>query len=190
MGPPMKEPEDALLERCRRGDDAAFAQLMAEQQDYVYTLVRRILRDPEEAADLTQEIFLHVWQGLPLFRGEARFRTWLYRIAVNHCLNRLRQKRREEKMVSLNDVRPQQLASGEDLAVSAWKKERRAFIWEQVERLPLPYRLVLNLFYQEELSCAEIAEVLGMPVGTVKTHLFRARQALAEALPREDSDAL
>ena len=91
-------------------------------------------------------------------------------------------------MVSLNDVR--QLTSGEDLAVSAWKEERRAFVWEQVERLPLPYRLVLNLFYQEELSCAEIAEVLDMPVGTVKTHLFRARQALAEALPREDGDAL
>ncbi len=190
MGPPMKEPEPALLERCREGDDGAFAQLMTEQQDYVYTLARRILRDPEEAADLTQEVFLHVWQGLPLFRGEARFRTWLYRIVVNHCLNRLRQKRREERVVSLDDVRPRQLTSGEDLAVAAWKEERRSFIWAQVERLPLPYRLVLNLFYQEELSCAEIAEVLGLPVGTVKTHLFRARQALAEALPQGDHDAL
>ncbi len=190
MGPPMKEPESALLKRCREGDEAAFAQLVAEQQDYIYTLARRILRDPEEAADLTQEVFLHVWQGLPLFRGEARFRTWLYRIVVNHCLNRLRQMRREGKMVSLDGIRPWQPTSGEDLAVAAWKGERRAFIWEQVERLPLPYRLVLNLFYQEELSCKEIAEVLNLPVGTVKTHLYRARQALAEVLPREDSDAL
>ncbi len=186
----MKEPEHALLERCRQGDDAAFAQLVAEQQDYVYTLARRILRDPEEAADLTQEVFLHVWQGLPFFRGEARFRTWLYRIVVNHGLNRLRQRRREGETVSLDGIRPPQLTSGEDLAVSAWKEERRTFIREQVERMPLPYRLVLNLFYQEELSCAEIAQVLGIPVGTVKTHLFRARQALAEALLREDNDAL
>jgi RNA polymerase sigma-70 factor (ECF subfamily) len=185
----MKEPEPALLERCRQGDSEAFAQLVAEQQDYVYTLARRVLRDPEDAADLTQEVFLHVWQGLPLFRGEARFRTWLYRIVVNHCLNHLRRKRREEKTVSLEDAR-QQLTMEEDLAVAAWKEERRAWVWRQVERLPLPYRLVLNLFYQEELSCGEIAEVLGLPVGTVKTHLFRARQALAEALPQGDDDAL
>jgi RNA polymerase sigma-70 factor (ECF subfamily) len=187
----MKEPDPALLQRCRQHDAEAFAQLVAEQQDYVYTLARRVLRDPEEAADLTQEILLRIWQGLPYFRGEARFRTWLYRIAVNQCLNRLRKLQRERDTVGLDEETVQWLADGaQDLPAEALERERRTFVWEQVERLPAHYRIVLNLFYQQEMPCAEIADVLGIPVATVKTHLHRARAALADALPQGGSDVL
>lgn len=187
----MKDPDPALLERCQRKDAEAFAQLVAEQQDYVYTLARRVLHDPEEAADLTQEVFWHVWNGLPHFRGEARFRTWLYRIVVNHALNRLRVLRRERHTASLEDSEAQHLpALGPELSEEAWHRERKALIWANVERLPAKYRLVLNLFYQQEMSCAEIAETLGIPVATVKTHLYRARQVLADSLPQGGEGAL
>lgn len=187
----MKEPDPALLERCQRHDAEAFAQLMTEQQDYVYTLARRLLRDPEEAADLTQDIFLNVWNGLPFFRQESRFRTWLYRIVVNHCLNRLRRVRRESRTVRLDEGLAGRLPDMQnDPHTEVWRQERQAFIWKQVERLPERYRLVLNLFYQQEMSCAEIADLLGVPVATVKTHLYRAREALANSLPQGGKDAL
>ncbi len=187
----MKEPDPALLERCRQHDAEAFARLMTEQQDYVYTLARRVLRDPEEAADLTQDIFLNVWNGLPFFRQESRFRTWLYRIVVNQCLNRLRRVRRERQTVSLDaDIVGQLSDTRNDPHTEVWKQERQALIWNHVERLPERYRLVLTLFYQQEMSCAEIADLLGIPVATVKTHLYRAREALANSLPQGGRDAL
>ncbi len=187
----MKEPDPILLERCRQGDTEAFAQLVAEQQDYVYTLARRVLHDPEEAADLTQEVFVRVWQGLSSFRGESRFRTWLYRVVVNQALNRLRKLKREQEVIPLDEESIKLLADpGPGPHRELWQQERRALVWENVKRLPAKYRLVLNLFYQQELSCAEIADVLNMPVGTVKTHLHRARVALAEVLPQGGQDVL
>ena len=187
----MKDPDPALLERCQARDAEAFAQLVTEQQDYVYTLARRVLRDPEDAAELAQDVFLHVWNGLPFFRREARFRTWLYRIVVNHCLNHLRRVRRERGTVPLSEHLARQLADPRnDPHAEAWQGERRALIWGQVEQLPERYRLVLTLFYQQELSCAEISGLLGIPVGTVKTHLHRARAALADSLPQGGLDAL
>lgn len=187
----MKEPTPTLLERCRQGDTEAFARLVTEQQDYVYTLARRIVHDPEEAADLTQEVFVQVWRGLPSFRGAARFRTWLYRIVVNRGLNRLRKRRRERDDVSMDPQMIDSLAAaGNDPYTEAWQRERRAFIWEQVDRLPAKYRLAVALYYQQELSCAEVAQVLGLPLGTVKTHLYRARQALADVLAEEGYSGL
>ena len=122
----MKDPDPELLERCQQKDTEAFAQLVAEQQDYVYTLARRVLRDPEDAAELTQDVFLHLWNGLPFFRRESRFRTWLYRIVVNHSLNRLRQVRRERATVHLSEHMTGQLADAQnDPHTEAWKEERR-----------------------------------------------------------------
>ncbi|MGC8874556.1 MAG: RNA polymerase sigma factor, partial [Chloroflexia bacterium] len=181
----MKDPAPDLLERCREHDPEAFACLVREQQDYVYTLALRMLRDPEEAADLTQEIFLRVWQALPSFRGESRFTTWLYRIATNACLNRLRELRLELGTVSLEEVPAEVLPSSEaDPDREAWERERNALLWGAVERLRTGYRLVVTLFYQHGLPVAEIARVLGIPAGTVRTYLHRAREALAELLAR------
>jgi len=187
----MKEPDPILLERCQQGDSEAFAQLLAEQQDYVYTLARRLLRHPEEAADVTQEVFLKVWQGLPAFRGDARFRTWLYRIVTNHCLNRLRSLKGKPNTVSLDKMNTERIRDQvPGPYAKAWQREQQEMIWGKVEQLPEKYRAVLNLYYQQELSCREIAEVLGIPIGTVKTHLHRARTALANALPQGRNDVL
>src|SRR5512138_1645157 len=95
----MPDIEDSLVQRARTGDQEAFASLVMEHQRYIYNLALRVLRNEEEALDLAQETFVRAWTALPNFRGQSRFRTWLYRIATNLCYNRLPNLRR-----SLNDL--------------------------------------------------------------------------------------
>ena len=179
----MAEPSPQLLARCLQGDAQAFAQLVAEQQAYVHNLAYRVLRDADDARDLAQEALLRAWQMLPTFRGEARFTTWLYRLVVNLGLNRLARRRRELPRQSIEDRRladPGELAGDPEELHAA--RERRRAIWRQVEALPDKYRLVVALYYQHERSYREIADILQLPVNTVKTHLARARQMLADRL--------
>ena len=179
----MQEPSAPLLARCREGDKQAFSQLAAQQQAYVYNLAYRIMGQAEEAADLAQEALVKVWQALPSFRGDSRFTTWLYRLVVNMGINRLAHLRREQHVAD-PDVLPAHdhscwAASPQEIHDTA---ERRQFIWAQVDALPDKYRLVITLYYQQECSYQEIAEILQLPVNTVKTHLARARQMLAARL--------
>lgn len=179
----MQEPSAHLLARCRQGDSQSFAQLVATVQTYVYNLAYRLLRDEDEAHDLVQDALLRLWQMLPTFRGDARFTTWLYRLVVNMGLNRLAHLRRQpgrsqldERLAAPSDglaVDPQQVQSAAEL---------RQLIWREVDALPERYRLAITLYYQHECSYQEIADILHMPINTVKTHLARARQALATRL--------
>jgi len=179
----MQEPSAHLLARCSQGDEQAFAQLVAQQQAYVYNLALRLLGDAEEARDLAQEALVRAWVMMSTFRGEARFTTWLYRLVVNLGLNRLARLRREPQPVAIDGYR---LADPSRLATDPQEiqevNERREFIWRQVDALPEKYRLVIALYYQQERSYEEIAQILQLPVNTVKTHLARARHLLASRL--------
>jgi RNA polymerase sigma-70 factor (ECF subfamily) len=173
---------DALVARCQRGDRGAFGRLVTETQGKVYNLAFGILQDHEEAQDMVQEAYVRAWRALPGFRGDAQFTTWLYRITVNTCLNRKRQLRAQLHVVDGEDTL-QDLDSGEPDALSATvDKETRQALWAAVEQLADKYRLVITLFYQEQLSYQQIAELLSLPLGTVKAHLNRAREALAKRL--------
>ncbi len=179
----MQEPSAPLLVRCREGDKQAFAELVAQQQAYVYNLAYRLLGQAEEAGDLAQEALIKVWLMLPSFRGEARFTTWLYRLVVNLGLNRLARLRREPLAVTLEDLRPERTSPlASDPQEIHDRAERREFVWQQVDTLPEKYRLVIALYYQQERSYQEIADILQLPMNTVKTHLARARQMLASRL--------
>ncbi|OGO05525.1 MAG: hypothetical protein A2Y73_05630, partial [Chloroflexi bacterium RBG_13_56_8] len=151
-------------------------------QTKIYNLAYGVLHNHEEAQDAAQEIYLRVWCGLANFRGEAQFTTWLYRIAVNTCLNRLRHLRPQRNRLDSEDPLDGMAAPDSDPAALTIHKERRESLWEAVERLPTKYRLVITLFYQRQLSYQEIAEKLSLPPGTVKGHLNRARRALAKIL--------
>lgn len=176
----MSYSESELIVRAQRGDERAFEELVRAHQRYVFNLAYRVLGDYNEAEDVAQEAFVRAWRGLPGFRGEARFTTWLYRIVSNLCVNRVPRLRRDleqteplhETMAS-PDPTPADLFDGE---------ERRAFLHGQLGRLPEKYRLVLTLRYLHGFSYAEIADVLQLPLGTVKTHLYRGRQTLAARL--------
>ena len=177
--------EVQTIRKAQAGDAQAFGELVLAYQRFVYNLALRSLCDPQEAQDAAQEAFLRAWLALPQFRADCRFSTWLYRIVVNLCFNRRPRLRRDLAAISVEDglsdevdipdghTPPPQLVE---------RMEQRAFLHQQVERLPESYRLLITLRYQNELSYEEIAAVLNVPLGTVKTGLFRARAQLKSAL--------
>ncbi len=186
--------EAALIARVQTGDQAAFGELVELHQDFVYNLAYRILQTHEEADDASQEAFVKIWQALPGFRGEARFTTWAYRIVRNTCLNRVRSTKSQPRLVSVEtsfaqgEEEEREIITnlpGEQTEEPAWRfdtDERRNIIWQQVDSLPLKYREIIALYYQQEMSYEEIAAALEVPVGTVKTHLYRAKALLKARL--------
>ncbi len=182
--------EAALVARARDGDQDAFGVLVRLHQRQVYNLALRILRDNEEAYEATQEAFLSAWQGLQGFRGQARFATWLYRIAYNYCLRVTESRRRDAAAraellaASARELRPEQRLSAEHARRA--EQELREQVRTEIAGLPAKYRAVLVLRHLQELSYEEIAQVMRVPIGTVKTQLFRARALLKERLEHLD----
>jgi RNA polymerase sigma-70 factor, ECF subfamily len=176
--------ESALIERCTAGDEAACAELVATHQRMVYSLAFHLLGDRDEALDLSQEVFLRVFRTLGGFRGQSALRTWIYRIVVNLARNRQRWWRRRfrSSQVSLDDHLQQcgDLESTAEVLPDRLlaSKETSARIWQALERLPFDQRTALILREIDGLRYEEIAFSLGIAVGTVKSRLTRARQAL------------
>lgn len=175
---------DVLLDRARRGDERAFAHLLRLHQNRVYDLLVRMLGDRAEAEDVTQEVFVAFHRALPAFRGDSRVSTWLFRIAKNHCLNRLkyRSRRGEGQHVEL-DALDRAGAEGPEAPDRALERRRTgARVQAAIATLPEEQRLVVVLRDIEGLSYEEIAAVLEQPEGTVKSRLHRGRLALARML--------
>lgn len=174
--------EQSLIQRAQKGDTDAFASLVDEHQRYIYNLAFRVLKDENEALDLTQETFLRAWTALPNFRGQSQFRTWLYRITTNLCYNRLPNLRR-----SLNDLGDDVMeeipeTNIENPAREFESGETRAHLHKAIDGLDANYKLLITLRYQHELSYEEIASTLNLPLGTVKTGIFRAKEQLRRSL--------
>ncbi|MBA2395970.1 MAG: sigma-70 family RNA polymerase sigma factor [Ktedonobacteraceae bacterium] len=178
-----------LVIASKGGNQDAFAQLVQRHQRRVFNLVFRMLQQYEEANEVTQETFLAAWQGLPSFRGDARFSTWLYRIAYNCSLKQLEQRKRDTALqVAVQAEQSLQQESCDERAEAEMEAhERQALVREHLSMLPAKYRIVLVLRHLQELTYEEMAEILTMPIGTIKTHLFRARNLLKERLESFDS---
>ena len=176
------EQEAALVRRAQAGDQQAFADLALAHGQFVYNLALRSLGDAEEAQDIAQEALVRAWQGLPRFRGQSQFRTWLYRIVTNLCYNRLPRLRSEMNALGEDEVSELPAESQPDPLSGLEAAELSAFLHQQIDALPESQKLLVSLRFQQDLSYAEIAEVVSMPIGTVKTGLFRARERLRQAL--------
>ena len=177
--------EQDMVRRSCQGDQDAFAVLVRTHQRRAYLLAFHLLNDPEEAADAVQEAFLAAWQNLHTFRGKARFSTGLYRIVYHCCLRLLDQRRRTTRDLEAATAQAEQQAipeAGRDVQEVVADGERQQTIQHAIEDLPETYRAVLLLRSLHELTYEEIAQVLSLPVGTVKTHLFRARTRLKDRL--------
>jgi RNA polymerase sigma-70 factor (ECF subfamily) len=173
--------DEVLVERAKQGDRAAFGQLVLAHQQFVYNLALRALADGHEAEDIAQEAFVRAWLALPRFQEHARFRTWLYRITTNLCYTRRPRLRRD--LAALDDAALASVPdeSQSDPAAGLVAAEARAFLHQAITALPEQYRVLILLRYQQHLAYDEIAGVLDLPLGTVKTGLFRARARLREA---------
>ena len=187
----MPDAERALIDRAQQGDHDAFAALVNEHQRYIYNLALRVLRDENEALDLAQETFVRAWSALPNFRGQSKFRTWLYRIVTNLCYNRLPGLRRS--LNALGDAVVEEIPNPDSKSGNPARKlemqELREHLRQAVDDLDERYRLLITLRYQDELSYDEIASTLNLPLGTVKTGLFRAKERLRRALEAYEENA-
>jgi RNA polymerase sigma-70 factor (ECF subfamily) len=180
----MPDTEQNLIQRAQKGDHDAFAVLVNEHQRYVYNLALRVVKDENEALDLTQETFVRAWTALPNFRGQSQFRTWLYRITTNLCYNRLPGLRRS--LVDLGDDVmshiPEPSLTKTNPVRETESNETRNYLHQAIDELDPNYKILIVMRYQKELSYEEIASLLNLPLGTVKTGLFRAKEKLRLAL--------
>ena len=179
----MDNQEQNWIQSARTGDQAAFGQLVIKYQKRVYALTVRMCPTPELAEEAAQETFLSAWQGLPFFRGDSAFSTWLYRLASNACVDLLRKEGRhqgpslDDEAVSAEvpDTRPTPEAAAE-------QKELRAQIEAGLRTLSPEHREVLILREIQQLSYDEIADALSLDLGTVKSRISRGRRQLRNFL--------
>ena len=174
--------EGALIERCRAGDDAAFGELVDRYKDLVYGLIYRLTSDRSRVDDLAQDVFLKVHRGLPYFRGEARLSTWIYRIVQNVCSQARATKLPEVSYDQGADGRP--LREPATVDRSAQDLELRDRLEKAIAQLPQSYRMLIAAHYLQGVQYEALAEALNIPLGTVKTHLYRAKRRLRELLTK------
>ena len=184
--------EHELVARCREGDAAAFARLVAQNESMVFNLAARLLGDGEEARDVAQDVFLQVYRQLARFQGRSSLKTWIYRIVVNQCHNRrrfwLRRGRDKEEELDERQAVPEAAGPRDEWHASPYERVRNGERARKVQAallgLSFEQRSVLVLREVEGLSCEEVASALGIPDGTVKSRLSRAREALRQQLDR------
>ena len=177
----------ALVERCRSGDVTAFEPLVQKYRQRLYRLAFNVLRDTEEAWDVAQEAFIRAWEGLPSFRRQSAFYTWLFRITMNVASDRARARAARGRAFGTERVDEEQwdrelIDSGEAPDARAARAEERRRIERALDALPEHHRAIIMLSDLEGLSYREIAEVLGIPMGTVMSRLHHARKRLRAAL--------
>lgn len=182
-----------LVDRFKKGDQSAFDEMVSRYWDRIYSMVNQLLRNTQDAEEVTQDAFIRAHRGLGNFRGDSAFSTWLYQIATNLARNRYWYwwRRKRDKSISfdqpigpegdmtLADVIPAHVETPDDITVTQEFVDR---IGQAMERLGTKHREILVLRNIKNLSYEEISEVLGISVGTVKSRIARARESLREKL--------
>ncbi len=184
-----REVDQQLVERVQRGDKRAFDLLVAKYQRKLGRLLSRFIRDPSEVEDVTQEAFIKAYRALPGFRGDSAFYTWLYRIGINTAKNHLvAMGRRAPTSTEMDAEEAESLESGDQLRDlntpenQMMSRQVGDTVNQTLQELPEELRTALTLREIEGLSYEEIATAMQCPVGTVRSRIFRAREAVAEKL--------
>lgn len=172
--------EHELVERCREGDEQAFRELVDRYKGLVFALVARSIPDRGRAEEVAQDVFVRVYRGLPSFRGDARVSTWIYRIAVN-LLAAERRPPRTEPLEGSGDV-PREFGTTDRAFDEMTLRDRME---KALQRLPANYQVLINGHYLKGMRYEDLAEALNLPLGTVKTHLHRAKRQLRHLLETE-----
>ncbi len=172
------QPDDrTLVASALQGDAGGFATLVERYERPVYHLALRTMKNPEEARDVTQEAFFKAYRSLRTFRPEAKFKTWMLSIAYHACCDRLARIKRYS-----GEPLPERADSAPSPEQQAITRDEAARLRAAIGALPEKYRTVITLYHLQDRQYDEIAKVLDMPIGTVKTHLFRAKERLRRLL--------
>jgi RNA polymerase sigma factor (sigma-70 family) len=183
-----REEDASLIKRALKGDQKAFKRLRVKYYDAIYNAIYRMIRDKEEVTDLTQEAFIKAFTSLSSFNDEYAFSTWLFKIATNNSIDYIRRRKLQtfsiDKPIESKDSDytfeiPDTTYEADSELISG---QRRKFLEDAISSLPPRYRQVIILRHVEEKEYQEIAKLLGLPLGTVKAHIFRARELLYKKL--------
>jgi RNA polymerase sigma-70 factor (ECF subfamily) len=194
----VAEPTADCVKRAQAGDPQALTELIMGQQHYVYSIAMSVLHQPDDAADLTQEAFIRLMRVLPQYSGESRFTTWLYRLVVNLCRDELRRRGRQVQLAPVTEdsdeqsVNPLDIIADDDRAADPLRalgdNELRAAVRHALGQLEEHYRLSLTLYYFDDLKYTDIAEILDVPLNTVKSYIRRGKERLATLLDEYNED--
>ena len=177
-----------LVKRVQKGDKKAFDPLVIKYQQRIANLISRFIRDPDEVLDVTQEAFIKAYRALPNFRGDSQFYTWLYRVAINTAKNHLATLSRRPPQGDIEAEIAEQMDMGTRLKEQetperlAEEADLKAVILESIDKLPEELKTALTLREIDGLSYDEIAEAMDCPIGTVRSRIFRAREAVDKAI--------
>ncbi|MCE9573451.1 MAG: sigma-70 family RNA polymerase sigma factor [Deltaproteobacteria bacterium] len=185
--------ERMLLRRLRERDEKAFRELVAEHRDKVFNMTYRMLGNRAEAEDVAQEVFISVFKTIDTFREESKFSTWLYRVTVNHCKNRIKylSRRHDRDQDELDEASEADVAAAVAAPPPSPRPDRQLegaqterMLQEAIAELDEEHRVLVVLRDVEDLSIEEIMEITGLPDGTIKSRLHRARMALRKKITR------
>jgi RNA polymerase sigma-70 factor (ECF subfamily) len=178
----MDTQEKDLIQQTQEGNHRAFEHLVLKYKNEVYTLALRMIQNTEEAEETAQDVFLQVYKSIHQFRGDSKFSTWLFRITYNLSINKIKSLKNKPLAIDLSKY-DKHLYHNELSGLEKMQKdEAMRFIYKAIEKLPEQERFIISLYYFDELSLKEIAEVVGIKEGNVKIKLYRSRAFLYEEL--------
>lgn len=178
----MTTNEEHIINQIIEGDTKAFAILVEQYKDLVFTLAIRMLKNREEAEEVSQDTFIKVYKSLGKFKGESKFSTWIYRVAYNTCLDRIKRNKRKFDEVTIDEFTEHKIKTIDNALEKLEAFEQEQAIQECIQLLPSDDSFILTLFYFEELSLEEISKIVNVEANTLKVRLHRSRKKLATIL--------
>ncbi|MCB0445029.1 MAG: sigma-70 family RNA polymerase sigma factor [Gelidibacter sp.] len=174
--------DQIIINQIIEGDTNAFTVLVNRYKDLVFTLVLRMLKNREEAEEVSQDTFIKVYKSLHTFKGDSKFSTWIYKVAYHSCLDRIKKNKRKFNEVEMNEFTEHQLKLIDNALDNLLEAEQKQTIQTCLNLLPSDDSFLLTLYYFDEQSLDEIAEIVGITANNVKVKLFRSRKKLATIL--------
>jgi len=178
----MTTNDQLLIDAILAGETQSFGVLVERYKDLVFTLAIRMVKHREEAEEVSQDTFIKVFRSLNKFKGDSKFSTWIYKVAYNTCLDRLKKHKREQHVVAIDEYTEHQVMTIDNALDAMEKEERKQAIQSCLEQLPSDDSALLTLYYFEDLSLDEIAKIVGLTANNVKVKLFRSRKKLTSIL--------
>ncbi|HEY2493371.1 MAG TPA: sigma-70 family RNA polymerase sigma factor [Paenibacillus sp.] len=172
--------DEQLIHEIRQGHSEAYRILVDRHKSYIYTLIYRMVEHHETAEDLSQEVFVKLYRSMGLFRGDARFTTWLYRLALNVVIDHQRAQRRKPYSVLIDKVGGWFSDAKEQPEEQLLHKEAQADMLQMLSELPDKYRVILYLYHYKQLSYQEMSDATGLPIKTLETRLYRGKAMLKQ----------
>lgn len=174
--------DQILINQIVEGDTKAFAVLVDRYKDLVFTLALRMLKNREEAEEVAQDTFIKTYKSIDKFKGDSKFSTWIYRVAYNSCLDRIKKNKKHINTLEINEFTTHQVVTLDNALDKMETKERNVAMQKCIDALPSEESFLLTLYYFDDLSLNEISKIVGITSNSIKVKLFRSRKKLATIL--------